>query len=198
MTNKFACAVALSLSSVMMFAPAALGNQQMEALTVLTQDNNIIHFGALNVTTGVYKTTPDLDITLEDSPGCFWAPLVGQEGVGTATFHGNRSYFILAQQMCGTPMTKVNQTVMIATRVAMYAVDDQLIFNSTEYVEDGQQSSIGDYTTVWHTFPGDTYNFPLSAWNMVWDHACNYIVTVPRHSDKDVGDVVFETWMVSE
>lgn len=229
---KFAWSAVAAFAAASSAATVALADEMMTAVTVVSlEDDNLLKFGTLNVTTGEYTRSYDMTIALphNESDDCRWAPLEGTEGVGTATFHVNRSYFVMAQQLCGPPVsTRVNQTVLVATRVAMYQNGDDFIFNSTEYSEplsslstpadsEASEAAAGETgpegnATIWHSFPGHTYDFPLASWNIVWDHACNYVVVAPRRSQGKASsqqqeeeqqqqqqqEVVYETWMISE
>ena len=210
---KFAWSAAAAVAAVSSAATVALADQTMAAMTVVSlEDDHLLKFGSLNVTTGEYTRSYDMTIALphNESDDCRWAPLEGTEGVGTATFHVNRSYFVMAQQLCGPPVsTRVNQTVLVAARVAAYQNGDDFIFNSTEYAEASAlppPSAAGPEgnATIWHSFPGHTYDFPLASWNIVWDHVCNYVVVAPRRTQARASlaassqEVVYETWMISE
>ena len=183
-------------------------DSKMTAMSVVQQDNHLISAGTLNVTTGKFVPNYDATIALPNSPHCHWAPLQGTEGVGTATFHVNRSMFFLAKQICGSAVKPVvNQTVLVASRIPLAQDGETFIYNNTEVGDDAPhpptpldkmdplEAEAAGNATIWHSFPGSEYNYPLDSWNLVWDHVCNFIVVTPRAENSET---VFETWMISE
>ena len=172
-----------------------IGVSGVANVMILQQKQNAIAIGAINVTTGTLK--PVRSFSLPNGSTCEWVRMVGNPGQGTATFRRNRTFFFLAQQVCGEAKS-INQTALISTFIS----DNGVAFDrmAHENIPEDHARKIGgtmDQAAFFgKVFPGGAYNAPLKNWNVIWDHVCNVIVVAPRTQGENIVD--YETWMISE